>query len=245
MSLDVRNVHVSVEGKAILRGVSLTVAAGEVHALMGPNGSGKSTLANALMGHPRYAITQGVVEVDGANVTEATADERAKAGLFLSFQYPVEIPGVSVQNFLRTAWRSLHGGELDHKAFSARLQQAIAHLQVDPTFVKRAVNEGFSGGEKKRLEMLQLAVLQPKYAILDETDSGLDVDALKVVAQGVQAAREAGVGVLLITHYSRILEFVVPDHVHVLTDGHITQSGTKALAYDIERVGYAAVKPQP
>lgn len=245
MSLHVRNVHVSVEGKAILRGVSLTVEPKSVHALMGPNGSGKSTLANALMGHPRYAITQGDVEVDGTNVTEATADARAQAGLFLSFQYPVEIPGVSVQNFLRTAWRSLHNGQLDHKVFSARLQQAVADLHVDPTFVKRAVNEGFSGGEKKRLEMLQLAVLQPKYAILDETDSGLDVDALKVVAKGVQAAREAGVGVLLITHYSRILEFVVPDYVHVLTDGRITQSGSKALAYDIERVGYAAVQPQP
>ncbi|MEK7570367.1 MAG: Fe-S cluster assembly ATPase SufC [Patescibacteria group bacterium] len=241
MALIVTDVQVSVEGKAILRGVSLSIQPGEVHALMGPNGSGKSTLANALMGHPRYTITGGTVEVDGTDTTSLPADERAKAGLFLSFQYPVEIPGVSVQNFLRTAWRSLHGGQLDHKAFSARLQQAIADLQVDPSFVKRAVNEGFSGGEKKRLEMLQLAVLQPKYAILDETDSGLDVDALKIVAAGVQAARTAGVGVLLITHYSRILEFVVPDHVHVLTDGRITQSGGKDLAYDIERVGYKVV----
>lgn len=243
MSLIVSNIHVAVEGKSILRGVSLRVQAGEVHALMGPNGSGKSTLANALMGHPRYTITDGSVEVDATDITKLPPDERAQAGLFLSFQYPVEIPGVSVQNFLRTAWRSLHGGQLDHKIFSERLQQAIQQLQVDPTFVKRAVNEGFSGGEKKRLEMLQLAVLQPKYAILDETDSGLDVDALKVVAQGVQAARASGVGVLLITHYSRILEFVVPDHVHVLTDGHITQSGTKDLAYDIERIGYAT-QPQ-
>ncbi|MEK7631502.1 MAG: Fe-S cluster assembly ATPase SufC [Patescibacteria group bacterium] len=245
MSLIVRNVHVTVEGKPILRGVSLQVQAGEVHALMGPNGSGKSTLANALMGHPRYGITEGSVEVDGKNITALPADERAQAGLFLSFQYPVEIPGVSVQNFLRTAWRSLHSGQLDHKAFSTRLQKAVADLQIEPTFVKRAVNEGFSGGEKKRLEMLQLAVLQPKYAILDETDSGLDVDALKVVAQGVQAARAAGIGILLITHYSRILEFVAPDHVHVLTNGRITQSGGKDLAYDIERVGYAAVQPQP
>lgn len=244
MALRVSDVHVSVEGKSILRGVSLRVEAGEVHALMGPNGSGKSTLANALMGHPRYAITDGAITVDDVDCTVLPADERAKAGLFLSFQYPVEIPGVSVQNFLRTAWRSLHGGQLDHKVFSARLQQAVADLQVDPTFVKRAVNEGFSGGEKKRLEMLQLAVLQPKYAILDETDSGLDVDALKIVSAGVQAAREAGVGILLITHYSRILEFVVPDHVHVLTDGRITQSGTKDLAYDIERVGYLT-QPQP
>ncbi len=245
MSLIVRNVHVTVEGKSILRGVSLNVQAGEVHALMGPNGSGKSTLANALMGHPRYTITDGTITVEEVDITGLPADGRAQAGLFLSFQYPVEIPGVSVQNFLRTAWRSLHGGQLDHKAFSERLQQAIRQLQVDPTFVKRAVNEGFSGGEKKRLEMLQLAVLQPKYAILDETDSGLDVDALKIVAQGVQAAREAGIGILLITHYSRILEFVAPDHVHVLTNGCITQSGSKDLAYDIERVGYAAVQPQP
>lgn len=239
MSLIVRNVHVTVEGKTILQGVSLSVQPGEVHALMGPNGSGKSTLANALMGHPRYGITEGSVEVDGKDITAIPADARAQAGLFLSFQYPVEIPGVSVQNFLRTAWRSLHNNQLDHKVFSARLQDAVQALQVDPTFVKRAVNEGFSGGEKKRLEMLQLAVLQPKYAILDETDSGLDVDALKVVAQGVQAARAAGIGILLITHYSRILEFVAPDHVHVLTSGRITQSGSKELAYDIERVGYA------
>lgn len=240
MGLTIDHLAVSVEGKDILHDVSLAIGAGEVHALMGPNGSGKSTLANALMGHPRYSITHGKVAVAAVDITGLPADARAQAGLFLSFQYPVEIPGVSVQNFLRTAWRSLHSGILDHKVFSTRLQAALADLHIDPAFAKRAVNEGFSGGEKKRMEMLQLAVLQPKYAILDETDSGLDVDALKVVAQGVQAARAAGIGILLITHYSRILEFVVPDQVHVLTNGRITQSGTKDLAYDIERVGYVA-----
>ena len=238
MAFTVDHLAVTVEGKPILHDVSLRVVPGEVHALMGPNGSGKSTLANALMGHPRYVITGGTVSVDDRNLTDASPDERAKAGIFLSFQYPVEIPGVSVQNFLRTAWRSLHGGSLDHKAFGARLQRACTDLHVDPAFVKRAINEGFSGGEKKRMEMLQLAVLQPKYALLDETDSGLDVDALRIVARGVQAAREAGVGILIITHYSRILEFVAPDYVHVLVGGRITQSGTKDLAYAIERTGY-------
>ncbi len=241
MAFSVEHLAVRVEGKHILHDVSLCVQPGEVHALMGPNGSGKSTLANALMGHPQYAITGGNIVVDGQDVTASRPDERAIAGVFLSFQYPVEIPGVSVQNFLRTAWRSTHAGQLDHKAFTARLQQAAADLQVDAAFVKRAINEGFSGGEKKRMEMLQLAVLQPKYAILDETDSGLDVDALKIVAQGVQAARHAGVGILLITHYSRILEFVVPDYVHVLVGGTIVQSGTKDLAYAIERTGYKEV----
>jgi len=238
MSLAIEHFAVRVEGKNILHDVSFEVKTGEVHALMGPNGSGKSTLANALMGHPRYVIASGRIVVDGQDVTTVSPDKRAQAGLFLSFQYPVEIPGVSVQNFLRTAWRSTHAGQLDHKIFTARLQQAVADLQIDPKFVKRAINEGFSGGEKKRMEMLQLAVLQPKYAILDETDSGLDVDALKVVAQSVQRAREAGVGILLITHYSRILEFVVPDFVHILTGGKIVQSGTKDLAYTIERTGY-------
>lgn len=241
MAFSIDHLAASVEGKHILHDVSLRIAPGEVHALMGPNGSGKSTLAHTLMGHPRYTMTGGHIFIDNHDLTEASADERARAGLFLSFQYPVEIPGVSVQNFLRTAWRSIHDGALDHRAFTARLQQACADLQVDPAFVKRAINEGFSGGEKKRMEMLQLAVLQPKYAVLDETDSGLDVDALKVVAQGVQTARSAGIGVLLITHYSRILEFVVPDHVHVLVGGKITQSGTKDLAYAIERTGYKEV----
>lgn len=241
MLFTVDHLAARVEGKDILHDVSFAIRAGEVHALMGPNGSGKSTLANALMGHPRYTITGGSVHIGEANITAAKPDERAHAGLFLSFQYPVEIPGVSVQNFLRTAWRSLHGGELDHKVFSARLQQAFADLQVDPTFAKRAINEGFSGGEKKRMEMLQLAVLQPKFAILDETDSGLDVDALKVVAAGIERARRSGVGILLITHYPRLLEFVVPDAVHVLVSGHITQSAGKELAYEIERVGYKEV----
>ncbi|MDP2789843.1 MAG: Fe-S cluster assembly ATPase SufC [bacterium] len=238
MVLTVDHLAVRVEGKDILHDVSFVIGAGEVHALMGPNGSGKSTLANALMGHPRYAITGGNVSVDGQDITAAKPDERAQAGLFLSFQYPVEIPGVSVQNFLRTAWRSLHNDKLDHKIFSARLQQALADLCIDPVFAKRAVNEGFSGGEKKRMEMLQLAVLQPKFAILDETDSGLDVDALKVVAAGIERARHAGIGILLITHYPRLLEYVVPDFVHVLIQGRLTQSGGKDLAYEIERVGY-------
>ncbi|MEK7639975.1 MAG: Fe-S cluster assembly ATPase SufC [Patescibacteria group bacterium] len=238
MVLTVDHLAVRVEGKDILHDVSFAIGAGEVHALMGPNGSGKSTLANALMGHPRYTITSGSLKLDGKDITFAKPDERAQAGLFLSFQYPVEIPGVSVQNFLRTAWRSLHNGKLDHKAFTVRFQQALADLQIDPTFAKRAINEGFSGGEKKRMEMLQLAVLQPKFVILDETDSGLDVDALKVVAAGIERAQHAGIGILLITHYPRLLEYVVPNFVHVLVQGRITQSGGKDLAYEIERVGY-------
>ncbi len=241
MSLLVRDLKVQVEGREILHSVNLEIPKGEVHALMGPNGSGKSTLANALMGHPHYAITGGQIVVDGKDVTSAKPEARAQAGLFLSFQYPVEIPGVSVQNFLRTAWRSLHDGKLDHKAFSARLKQAMDDLSIDPTFAKRAINEGFSGGEKKRMEMLQLAVLQPMYAILDETDSGLDVDALKIVSAGINRAKQQGTGVLLVTHYSRILEFVQPDRVHVLVAGHVVQTGTKELAYDIERVGYKEV----
>ena len=238
MVLTVDHLAVRVEGKDILHDVSFAIGAGEVHALMGPNGSGKSTLANALMGHPRYTITSGSLKLDGKDITFAKPDERAQAGLFLSFQYPVEIPGVSVQNFLRTAWRSLHNGKPDHKAFTVRFQQALADLQIDPTFAKRAINEGFSGGEKKRMEMLQLAVLQPKFVILDETDSGLDVDALKVVAAGIERAQHAGIGILLITHYPRLLEYVVPNFVHVLVQGRITQSGGKDLAYEIERVGY-------
>ena len=237
----IRDLTVRAEGKEILHGVNLEIPAGEVNALMGPNGSGKSTLANALMGHPRYTITGGKIIVDEQDITEAKPEVRAKAGLFLSFQYPVEVPGVSVQNFLRTAWRSLHDGNVDHKAFTTRLQQAMSDLSIDPTFAKRAINEGFSGGEKKRMEMLQLAVLQPKYAILDEADSGLDVDALKVVAAGVERARRAGTGILLITHYPRMLEFVVPDRVHVLVAGRIVQTGGKELAYDIERTGYKEV----
>ena len=238
MAFTVDHLAVRVEGKDILHDVSFAIAAGTVHALMGPNGSGKSTFANTLMGHPRYVVASGRIAIDGQDITQAKPEARAQAGLFLSFQYPVEIPGVSVQNFLRTAWRSLHGGELDHKAFSARLQLALTTLQIDPTFTKRAINEGFSGGEKKRMEMLQLAVLQPKFAVLDETDSGLDVDALKVVAAGIERARHDGVGILLITHYPRMLEYVVPDAVHVLVQGKLTQSGGKDLAYDIERVGY-------
>jgi Fe-S cluster assembly ATP-binding protein len=238
MALTVDHLAVRVEGKDILHDVTFAIGAGEVHALMGPNGSGKSTLANALMGHPRYEIATGKVAIGGVDLTHAAPETRAQAGLFLSFQYPVEIPGVSVQNFLRTAWRSLHGGTLDHKAFSARLQQALGDLQIDPTFAKRAINEGFSGGEKKRMEMLQIAVLEPKFAILDETDSGLDVDALKVVAASIERARHDGIGILLITHYPRLLEYVVPDTVHILVQGRLTQSGGKDLAYEIERVGY-------
>lgn len=238
MRFTVDHLAARVEGKDILHDVSFVIRPGEVHALMGPNGSGKSTLANALMGHPRYEVTGGRIAIDSTDLTHETPDARAQAGLFLSFQYPVEIPGVSVQNFLRTAWRSLHGGKLDHQVFTARMQQALVDLQIDPTFAKRAINEGFSGGEKKRMEMLQLAVLQPKFAILDETDSGLDVDALKVVAAGIERARRSSVGILLITHYPRMLEFVVPDAVHVLVQGRITQSAGKELAYEIERVGY-------
>jgi len=238
-TLDIKDLHATVDGKPILKGVTLTIHPGELHALMGPNGSGKSTLANVLMGHPKYVVTSGQVRIDGKDLLTMATDERAKAGLFLSFQYPVEIPGVTVENFLRTAVNAVSDADHGVAEFHAILKAKLAEFDMDEAFGRRYLNEGFSGGEKKRMEILQMLLLDPRYAILDETDSGLDVDALKVVAGGINRLRDANHGVLLITHYNRILEHVVPTHVHVFKDGRIVKSGDKDLAMEIETHGYA------
>jgi Fe-S cluster assembly ATP-binding protein len=238
MSLLLSHCFVSIEGKEIVHDVSLSLDAGTVHALMGPNGSGKSTLAYGLSGHPRYAISSGSVTLDGKNITNMKPDERAKAGLFLSFQYPVEIPGVTVQNFLRQSYNAMHGGQVDIVGFHTQLLETLERLHMDTNFAKRSLNEGFSGGEKKRMEMLQMEILEPKYAILDETDSGLDIDALKIVAETVNRARKKGVGLLVITHYSRILTHIAPNAVHILANGKLVKSGDALLAHDIESRGY-------
>lgn len=237
--LEIKNLEVSVKGKKIVKGVTLTVKPGEVHALMGPNGSGKSTLANALMGHPKYKVN-GSVKLDGEEITKLSPDKRAKLGLFLSFQYPVSIPGLTVSNFLRTALSSITGKRIAVVDFYKFLKEKMAKLKMDSKFGTRYLNEGFSGGEKKKAEILQMLVLEPKYAILDETDSGLDVDALKTVAKGINALRESGEkkGVLLITHYNRILKYVKPDKVHIMHEGRIIKSGTGALAKQVEKEGY-------
>ena len=239
-TLEVNDLHVAVEGKEILRGVTLRVPTNETHALMGPNGSGKSTLAYALMGHPKYTVTGGSASFDGQDLLALPANERAKLGLFLSFQYPTAIPGVTTVNFLRAAMRS-QGKELPAREFIARLGREMAALKVDEAFRSRYINDGFSGGEKKRVEILQLAMLQPRLAILDETDSGLDVDALRTVASGVQRVKDESenkMGVLLITHYTRILRYLHPDVVHILHHGRIVQSGGADLAHRIEESGY-------
>jgi Fe-S cluster assembly ATP-binding protein len=238
-TLEIRDLHVSVEDKEILRGVDLNVRAGETHALMGPNGSGKSTLAYAIAGHPKYDITGGEVLLDGESVLDMTVDERARAGLFLAMQYPVEVPGVSVSNFLRTAVTAVRGEAPKLRDFAKEMRGAMADLQIDPAFAQRNLNEGFSGGEKKRHEILQLEMLKPKIAVLDETDSGLDIDALKVVSEGVNRFREGGeTGVLLITHYTRILRYVKPDFVHVFSAGRVVEEGGSELADLLESEGY-------
>src|SRR6476646_2368774 len=244
-TLDIRDLHVSVNedgtdgGKEILRGVDLTVRAGETHAIMGPNGSGKSTLAYSIAGHPRYTITAGSVTLDGEDVLAMTVDERARAGLFLAMQYPVEVPGVSVTNFLRTAVTAVQGEAPKLRTWVKDLNSAFERLSIDASFKERSVNEGFSGGEKKRFEVLQLELLKPKVAILDETDSGLDVDALKVVSAGVNRVRETGTtGTLLITHYTRILRYIKPDHVHVFVGGRFVEEGGPELADTLEAEGY-------
>ncbi|GAA3232103.1 Fe-S cluster assembly ATPase SufC [Actinocorallia longicatena] len=238
-TLEIRDLHVTVADKEILKGVNLTVRAGETHAIMGPNGSGKSTLAYAVAGHPKYTVTSGSITLDGEDVLEMTVDERARAGLFLAMQYPVEVPGVSVANFLRTAVTAAKGEAPKLRIFSKDLKESMAQLQMDPSFAQRNVNEGFSGGEKKRHEILQLELLKPKIAVLDETDSGLDVDALKVVSEGVNRFSAAGeTGVLLITHYTRILRYVKPDFVHVFADGRIVEAGGPELADKLEAEGY-------
>ena len=240
--LIIKDLHVEVEGKEILKGVNLTIKKGEVCALMGPNGSGKSTLAFALMGHPRYEVTKGEAIYNNQNILELEPNERAKLGIFLSFQYPQEIPGVSVSNFLRTAYNASHDNELPVKDFIKLLKEKMQLLQVDPAFSKRYLNEGFSGGEKKRTEILQLAVLQPQIAILDETDSGLDIDSLKVVAEGVNSLLNPNFGALIITHYQRILNYIQPDKIHILMDGKIVKSGGKELALELEKHGYEMFK---
>jgi Fe-S cluster assembly ATP-binding protein len=244
-TLQIRDLHVTVEAdggtKEILTGVNLTVNSGETHALMGPNGSGKSTLAYAVAGHPKYTISSGSVTLDGQDVLEMSVDERARAGLFLAMQHPVEVPGVSVSNFLRTSATAIRGEAPKLRLWLKEMKGAMERLQIDPTFAQRNVNEGFSGGERKRAEILQLELLAPKMAILDETDSGLDVDALRVVSEGINRVRESGnTGVLLITHFTRILRYVRPDHVHVFVDGRIVAEGGPELADAIEAEGYAS-----
>jgi Fe-S cluster assembly ATP-binding protein len=243
-TLEIRDLHVSVEEasgstREILRGVNLTVRAGETHAIMGPNGSGKSTLAYAIAGHPKYRVTQGSVTLDGEDVLAMSVDARARAGLFLAMQYPVEVPGVSVSNFLRTAITAVRGEAPKLRTFVKELRSNMDALSIDPSFAERNLNEGFSGGEKKRHEILQMQLLNPKIAILDETDSGLDIDALKVVSQGINKFREEpGHGVLLITHYTRILNYVTPDFVHVFVGGRIVEEGGPELADVLEAEGY-------
>jgi Fe-S cluster assembly ATP-binding protein len=241
--LEIKNLHVSVttdQGeKEILRGVDLTIRTGETHAIMGPNGSGKSTLAYTIAGHPKYTVTEGSITFDGADVLEMSVDERARAGVFLAMQYPVEIPGVSVSNFLRTAKTAVSGEAPALRTWVKDVRTAMDNLKMDKAFSERNVNEGFSGGEKKRHEILQLELLKPKFAVLDETDSGLDVDALKIVSEGVNRAKETNdMGVLLITHYTRILKYIKPDFVHVFVAGKVAEQGGPELAERLEAEGY-------
>jgi Fe-S cluster assembly ATP-binding protein len=243
-TLQIRDLHVSVttasgETQPVLRGVDLAVSSGQTHAIMGPNGSGKTTLAYAIAGHPRYQVTQGSITLDGEDVLAMSVDARARAGVFLAMQYPVEVPGVSVSNFLRTAATAVRGEAPKLRQFVGELRSAMNDLAIDPAFAERNLNEGFSGGEKKRHEILQLRLLNPKIAILDETDSGLDIDALRVVSGGINRYREDGThGVLLITHYTRILRYVTPDFVHVFVGGRIVAEGGPELAEELERDGY-------
>src|SRR5437762_5689116 len=243
--LEIRDLHATVEGKEILRGISLTVNKGEVHAIMGPNGSGKSTLAKILAGHPAYEVTKGEVLYEGRNLLELEPDERAREGVFLAFQYPVEVPGVSNAQFLRLAYneKRKHRGEeeLDPLEFKDLLTERAKIVEMDAGLMSRSVNEGFSGGEKKRNEILQMAVLEPKLAVLDETDSGLDIDALRIVANGVNAMRSPDRAIIVVTHYQRLLNYIVPDFVHVLVNGRIVRSGGPELALELEEKGYVEI----
>jgi Fe-S cluster assembly ATP-binding protein len=243
-TLEIRGLRASVEGKEILKGIDLTVHQGETHAMMGPNGSGKSTLANILMGRPGYQVTGGEVRFKGEDILRLPADKRAQRGLFLAMQYPVEIPGVSVVNFLRTAYQSVKGEQVSALAFRKHMKEKMNLLGVEDSMVQRYVNQGFSGGEKKRNEILQLAVLEPQLAILDETDSGLDIDSLKQVANGIAQLIGPHLGVLLITHYQRILNYITPDFVHVMMNGRIVKSGDKQLAHELEEKGYDGIRQE-
>jgi Fe-S cluster assembly ATP-binding protein len=242
--LEVRGLRTSIEGKEILKGIDMTVRQGETHAVMGPNGSGKSTLASVVMGRPGYTVTDGTVVFNGEDITKLTADERAKRGLFLAMQYPVEVPGVSVVNFLRTAYKSVKGTDVSALAFRKHMKQKMDTLGVEDAMVQRYVNQGFSGGEKKKVEVLQLAVLEPQIAILDETDSGLDIDSLKSVATGVAQLIGPELGVLLITHYQRILNYITPDFVHVMMEGRIVKEGGPELAHELEEKGYEGIRAE-
>lgn len=243
-AIEIQDLHVAIGDKPIVKGLSLTIRQGEIHAIMGPNGTGKSTLAKAIAGHPDYTITGGDVKLDGASLLAMEPDERARAGMFLAFQYPSEIPGVTIANFIRAALQSrlAEGEELDATGYYKKLYEKMDLLKIDRKFTSRAVNDGFSGGEKKRCEILQMAMLAPTFALMDETDSGLDIDALRIVADGVNRLRGPGLGVLLITHYQRLLNYIVPDFVHVMYDGRIVKSGDKSLALELEAKGYDWVK---
>src|SRR6187549_4257131 len=249
MLLEVKDLHAGIDGKEILKGLNLQVNKGEVHAIMGPNGSGKSTLSKVLAGHPSYEVISGEVLYEGANLLELEPDERAREGLFMAFQYPVEVPGVSNSQFLRLAYnekmKHLGQEELDPLEFNDYLKEKAKIVDMSPEFFKRSVNEGFSGGEKKRNEILQMAVLEPTLAILDETDSGLDIDALRIVSNGVNALRSPERAIIVVTHYQRLLNYIVPDFVHVLTEGRIVRSGGRELALELEEKGYGWIEGEP
>ena len=244
--IEIKDLHVAIGDKPIVKGLSLTIKQGEVHAIMGPNGTGKSTFSKAIAGHPDYTITQGDVLIDGQSILALEPDERARAGIFLAFQYPCEIPGVSIANFIRAAMqaRLKDGEELDATGYYKQLYAQMDSLKIDRKFTSRAVNDGFSGGEKKRCEILQMAMLKPRFAFMDETDSGLDIDALRIVSEGIEHMRGPDLGILLITHYQRLLNYIVPDVVHVMYDGRIVKSGDKSLALELEAKGYDWVKTE-
>jgi len=245
-TLEIKNLHVEIDGKEILKGVNLTINTNEIHAIMGPNGTGKSTLASAIMGHPKYEVTQGEVLIDGENVLEMEVDERAKAGLFLAMQYPAEIAGVTNADFLRSAVnaRREEGDEISLMKFIRELDKTMEFLEMPEEMAQRYLNEGFSGGEKKRNEILQMMMIKPTFGILDEIDSGLDIDALKVVSKGINEMRGEGFGCLMITHYQRLLNYITPDHVHVMMQGKIVKSGGKELAHKLEAEGYEWIKAE-
>jgi Fe-S cluster assembly ATP-binding protein len=243
MKIEIRDLRASIEDKQILNGIDLTMSSGEIHALMGPNGSGKSTLSNVIMGHPSYEVTGGEVLVDGRNILDMDVDERARLGLFMAFQYPVEIPGVTVGRFLKRATEiRFEGEEVKTKGFIKELRSSMDFLEMDQQFINRYLNEGFSGGEKKRMEILQMLLLKPGFAVMDETDSGLDIDALKVVSKGVNRLRDGDFGALIITHYQRILQHVKPDFVHIMYQGRVVTSGGEELAHTLEAEGYDWVR---